>query len=85
MVWLHHLITKKITGVGLHQLVFDPCVFTGDGMLLVCYVEDLLVSECTDKDELKLQDHLRKDLIMKALGKPTSFLGKELGWHKGAI
>lgn len=48
-------------------------MFTEDEMNLVCYIDDLIVFGNTDEDATKLYDRLRKDLIMKVLGKPTSF------------
>lgn len=59
-------------------------MFAEDGMKLLCYVDNLLVIENTDKDVSKWQDQLRKDLILEALDKPESFLAIELSWHKDA-
>lgn len=70
------LITKKLAGADLQLLDSVPCVLTGDEMVLVCYVDDLLVFRITDKDVLVLQDELRKHLIMEALCKPASFHDK---------
>lgn len=79
------LITIKLEEAALQQLASAPFVFTRNGIILVLYVDDLLVFGNTRKDLAKLQNKLGKELIIQALGKPTSFLGIEMSSHKDAV
>lgn len=83
-IWFN-LITKKVGVGGLQQSISALCVLWRDGVILVCYVDDLLVSVNTDKDVLRLQDQFRKELIMKAVDNPMSFYDSDLGRHEDAV
>lgn len=49
-IW-HHLLARDLKGIGLQPMPSEPCVFRADGVIVHCYVEDLLVLA---KDDISL-------------------------------
>lgn len=62
-----------------------PCVFHGDRIIAVCYVDDLFVFSVTNKKIEQLREKLRGVLSMKDLGIPKFFFGTEFSWKKDAV
>lgn len=62
-----------------------PCVFFGDHIIAVCYVDDLLGFSETRENLNLLKKKLMADLILKDVRLLSSFLGIERIWKKNAF
>lgn len=61
------------------------CVFQGDGIIAVCYLDDLHLFAMTKEKTGHLKSKLKRDLIMMSPEKRKSFLGIKLSWREDAI
>lgn len=72
------MITKKFFKAGLEEMYSSPCILKYNNTIVVCYVNDLLVTVKTENIINKLKANLESKLVLKDLGKPTLFLGLQL-------
>lgn len=73
-IW-YALLSKELRAIGMNSLASAPCVFVGDGDMILCYVDDLLVMA---EDEIKLsslKQKLAEKLPANDMGLSTDFLG----------
>jgi hypothetical protein len=84
---------KRITDFwisrGLKCTIMDPCLFHGErngkSVLILVYVDDLIVAVEDERDLEYLESELKKEFIIKNLGKLSFYLGwkneiEELGF-----
>lgn len=79
-------IAKVLKDNGFENSIVDPCMFWKQGVLLVIYVDDILITGKNKEVIEKTADILKKHYLMKDIGKPRMFLGisvKELPDKEG--
>lgn len=62
-----------------------PCIFAGKGVITICYIDDLLVFAKEEGKIEELKKKLNRQLAMRDLGRPGSFLDIDLVWTKEAV
>jgi Reverse transcriptase (RNA-dependent DNA polymerase) len=76
LFYLHlrdHLLARHMT-----QSTFDPCLFYGDGVILVCFVDDcILVGPKASALEAVISD-LRRDFLLTEEGELAEYLGIDI-------
>ena len=83
-IW-YELLTKELKSIGLVALPSAPCVFRGKGVVVICYVDDLLVL-AEDIEVLKaMKIRLSGKLPGNDLGKAVDFLGMKIIHGKDSL
>ena len=83
-IW-YELLSKELKAIGLKPIPSAPCVFQGDDVMVLCYVDDLLVMA---KDEVKLKDlkaKLAEKLPANDMGLAIDFLGMKIAHGEGYV
>ena len=69
-------LTKKLEAHGLTLSNHDPCLFLGNGLLVITYVDDILIYGRTQAVINKLIDNLKKDnMSLRKEGTAEGYLG----------
>lgn len=74
------LIKCLLEDTEMNEIQRAPGMFQGNGIIVVCSVDDLLVFAGPDDKIDNLEKRSSGDLIVKDLGIPRSSLGIKLGW-----
>lgn len=83
-IW-YKLLSKELCEIGLKPLPSAPCVFIGDDVIVLCYVDDLLLIASSEKKLAELKSKLSSRLPANDLGEATDFLGIKLVRKKDGI
>lgn len=57
------------------------CVFIKDGVIVLCYVDDLFLFTKQKAYIEDIQRNLKSRCLVKALSKPKRFLGLDTNWN----
>ena len=69
-------LTKKLEAQGLTPSNHDPCLFLGNGLLVITYVDGILIYGRTQAEIDKLIANLKKDnLSLRKEGPTEGYLG----------
>ena len=69
-------LTKKLEAQGLIPSKHDPCLFLGNGLLVITYVDDILIYDRTQEEIDDLIARLKKDnLSLRKEGTAEGYLG----------
>ena len=72
-------LTEKMESVGLRQSDFDPCLFIGDTVIAVCFVDDILFWSVDEKDIHKKAIALRhQGVLLEEEEDAAGFLGVQI-------
>ncbi len=72
-------VTEKLERCGLKQSDLDPCLFIGDKVICVVYVDDLLFWSTTDQNIIDLANLLCEEGVeLEEEGDAAGFLGVKL-------
>lgn len=83
---LHELVKHRCQKNGLKELPSALCVFTDHGIIVVCYVDDVLMFAKHQRDMNRVKQNLEKDFVFRDLGEPTNFQGMEIDrTKKGSV
>lgn len=80
-VW-YELLVKELKAAGLHEMKHAPCVFLGEQVVVLIYVDDILVMGASLGEIEKIVTALSSRLKTKDLGRASHFLGVDLIWTK---
>lgn len=83
-IW-YDLLSKDLRAIGLQAMPSAPCVFSGEGVMVLCYVDDLLIMA---ENETKMADLKRKlgtRLPANDMGIALDFLGMKLIHAEGSV
>ena len=83
-IW-YELLSKDLKAIGLEPMPSAPCVFRGNGVLVLCYVDDLLVMAENEARLKSLKRKLAEKLPANDMGLATDFLGMKLIHGNGHI
>lgn len=72
------LIRERFGAAGMKEMHSAPCIFQGNSIIAVCFVDHLLVFGKKKQKIDQLKTRLEKDLMMKDLERQRSFLGVEM-------
>ena len=76
-------LTKKLEAQGLTPSNHDPCLFLGNGLLVITYVDDILIYGRTQEEIDNLITNLKKDnLALRKEGTAEGYLGLSVS-HDG--
>ena len=77
MFWKY--LTKSMEECGLKQSALDPCLFIGEKVVAVCYVDDILFFAKDEADIEKLMVELRNTgLLLEKESSAAGFLGVDI-------
>ena len=68
-------ISEKLIDYGLVASFHDPCLFQNDGIIVVVYVDDVLISTDTKSHAEHFYKHLQKSYSLKELEEANYLLG----------
>ena len=80
-IW-YELLSSELKSAGLTEMQNAPCVFTSIGLLVMCYVDDILIIGESEKLIRKLIERISRSLKTKDLGCPCHFLGMDFIWNE---
>lgn len=83
-VWYEHL-KKHLKIMGLSPMMNAPCVFRGDGIIVLCYVDDILVMGREKKKVDSFMVNLKKTFSVKSMGKVGDFLSMQVKCEEGKV
>lgn len=75
------LLFQTLESCGLKEMETEPCVFVGDKVIIICYVDDLLIFAENQDIVDNLYRTLEKQFRVKDLGRPTRFLGLNITYN----
>ena len=74
-------LTKKLEAQGLTPSEHDPCLFLGNGLLVITYVDDILIYGRSQEEIDNLIDKLKKDnLALRKEGTAEGYLGLDVSY-----
>lgn len=76
-IW-YDLLSNDLQSIGLKPMTSAPCVFRANGIMVLCYVDDLLVMAEDEKKMAVLKEKLAEKLPANDMGTATDFLGMKL-------
>ena len=71
----HETWKEKMRKLGFREATADPCVFYRDGVWIILYVDDVILTGTTDEKIAVVKTELSKELDMTDLGDLKDFLG----------
>lgn len=69
------LLLDKFQSYGLKKIRAAPCVFVKKGLVVICYVDDLVAYTDAEDAITNFKSHTSKKLKVKELGISKQFLG----------
>lgn len=78
-IW-YELLSTTLKSYGLVEMRNAPCVFTKQGVVVMCYVDDILIMSNLESEIDSLAEVVGRNLKTKDLGRPSHFLGMDFIW-----
>ena len=74
LVYWYVLLSAELLKIGLRHITSASCVFVREGVIAVCYVDELLIMTQNDEKLSKLKKYLRLKLPENKMGLAEDFL-----------
>lgn len=78
-------LSVSLIEFGLKKSQLDPCVFYGESLIVLIYVDDMLIFYKAERDLNDIRDHMFKHFHMKDIGAATECIGMRISREKGQI